>query len=122
MAPSRFGCPITSRQLEVMRLVADGVPPKDIAARLNISLHTVVSHLKNVFAALDVHSAAHAVSRLGRAGWLGWDMPSADERPFLVAYLQAFDRSGWPGPVDQRSRLIMDLALLGDRLGGRHAE
>lgn len=53
---------LTSRERDVMELVAKGLADKQIADRLGISLLTVNSHLKNIYAKLDVHSRAEAVS------------------------------------------------------------
>lgn len=47
---------ITTRQLEVMKLVALGLLNKEIADRLSISENTVANHLANIFAKLNDHS------------------------------------------------------------------
>jgi DNA-binding NarL/FixJ family response regulator len=54
---------LTERQLEVLRLVADGATNREIAARLVISEHTVARHLQNVFARLGVSSRTGAIAR-----------------------------------------------------------
>ena len=54
---------LTSRELEVLRLLAKGCTYCQVADRLGISEHTVTSHIKNVYRKLDVHSAAAAVFR-----------------------------------------------------------
>jgi DNA-binding NarL/FixJ family response regulator len=53
---------LTSRELEVLRLVAGGKSNKEIAAALVISEHTVARHVQNIFAKLDVTSRAAAVA------------------------------------------------------------
>jgi two-component system, NarL family, nitrate/nitrite response regulator NarL len=40
---------LTARELDVVRLVAEGLPNKDIAARLTITEETVKRHLTNIF-------------------------------------------------------------------------
>jgi len=51
---------LTSRELEVLRLVASGKGNKEIASALVISEHTVARHVQNIFAKLDVSSRTAA--------------------------------------------------------------
>ena len=44
------------RQLEVLRLIGQGVTNKEIAARLDISENTVKTHMRAIFEALDVRT------------------------------------------------------------------
>ena len=53
---------LSPRELEVLRLVADGRSSRDIAEVLSISRHTVRRHLENTFAKLGVNSRAAAVA------------------------------------------------------------
>lgn len=53
--------PLTSRELEVLRLLADGMRNKEVADCLRISEETVQSHLKNVFVKLGVNDRTKAV-------------------------------------------------------------
>jgi DNA-binding NarL/FixJ family response regulator len=53
--------PLTSRETEVLRLMAEGASSRDIAARLGISYATVRSHIRSMGAKLGVHSKAEAV-------------------------------------------------------------
>ncbi len=46
----------TPRQLEVLKLVAEGLPNKRICQLLNVSEHTVKSYMKCLFSELDVHN------------------------------------------------------------------
>jgi two-component system, NarL family, response regulator YdfI len=60
--------PLTSREIEVLTLLAEGVGNKTIARRLNLSEHTVKFHISTLFAKLDVSSRTEAVivgARLG---------------------------------------------------------
>ena len=50
-----------------MRLVADGLITKEIAARLGMPYATVRNHRCNAFAKLGCNTAGGAVAR-----WLGW--------------------------------------------------
>ena len=49
---------LTGRQREVIQLVAEGHPAKEIAAILNISFKTVAFHKANVMRRLGIHSTA----------------------------------------------------------------
>ena len=54
---------LTSREGDVLQLLAHGCTYEQAAARLGISVHTVTSHIKNCYRKLDVHCAAAAVMR-----------------------------------------------------------
>jgi len=41
---------LSSRELEVVRLVAEGLPNKSVASRLHVSVRTVESHVRNILA------------------------------------------------------------------------
>jgi LuxR family maltose regulon positive regulatory protein len=53
--------PLTARETEVLRLMAEGAASRDIAARLGISYATVRSHIRSLGAKLGVHSKGEAV-------------------------------------------------------------
>lgn len=55
--------PITEREREVMRLMAEGRRPADIAKQLDLSVHTVRNHLKSIFRRLGVRSRIEALAR-----------------------------------------------------------
>nr|CAA9254714.1 hypothetical protein AVDCRST_MAG63-2100 [uncultured Armatimonadetes bacterium] len=61
---------LTPREEAVLRLVADGLTDRQIAAELVISEKTVGRHLENVFAKLGVTSRAAATAVALRAGLL----------------------------------------------------
>jgi ATP/maltotriose-dependent transcriptional regulator MalT len=63
-------CELTSRELEVLRLVAAGHSDAEIAARLIVSQHTVHRHVANVRTKLRLPSRAAAVAYAARAGLL----------------------------------------------------
>ena len=54
---------LTAREIDVVRLLAEGCTYGRVAQRLGISEHTVCSHIKNLYRKLDVHTAAAAVFR-----------------------------------------------------------
>jgi DNA-binding CsgD family transcriptional regulator len=47
---------MTASELAVARLVAQGLTNREVAEQLFVSPHTVSSHLRHVFAKLDVNS------------------------------------------------------------------
>ena len=59
---------LTRRELEVLGLIADGHPNKAIAARLQISEHTVKFHVNAILEKLGAQSRTEAVTRATRAG------------------------------------------------------
>jgi DNA-binding CsgD family transcriptional regulator len=61
---------LTARELEVLRLVAQGLGDAEIAERLVLSQHTVHRHVANVRAKLRQPSRAAAVAHAARAGLL----------------------------------------------------
>jgi DNA-binding CsgD family transcriptional regulator len=61
---------LTPREVDVLRLLASGCTYWQAAARLGISPHTVVSHVKNAYRKLEVHCAAAAVMRAMQLGLL----------------------------------------------------
>jgi DNA-binding NarL/FixJ family response regulator len=61
---------LTPREFEVLRLVAEGLPNKIIAARLHISEHTVKFHVNALMGKLGAQSRTEAVVRATRLGLL----------------------------------------------------
>jgi LuxR family maltose regulon positive regulatory protein len=55
--------PLSERELEVLRLLESPLSSVDIARELYISTHTVRSHIKSIYAKLDVHNRLEAVQR-----------------------------------------------------------
>ena len=52
---------LTPREIEVLRMIAEGLGNKEIASRLRISDHTVKFHISSIFAKLGVSSRTEAV-------------------------------------------------------------
>lgn len=59
---------LTSREQEVLSLVAEGATDKEIAETLCVSLHTVKSHMRNILAKLHVGSRYEAARYARREG------------------------------------------------------
>jgi DNA-binding CsgD family transcriptional regulator len=59
---------LTPRELDVVRLLGSGCTYEQVAMRLGISPHTVVSHIKNAYRKLEVHTGAAAVMRAVQLG------------------------------------------------------
>lgn len=55
---------LTTQEKNVLSYVVEGNPKKQIASKLFISLHTVQSHYKNIYAKLQVHSQTELVSKV----------------------------------------------------------
>ena len=60
--------PLTSREREVLQLIAEGVSTKEIAARLHLSVKTVESHRAQLMIKLDLHSIAELTKYAIREG------------------------------------------------------
>ncbi|MFD3839424.1 helix-turn-helix transcriptional regulator [Streptomyces sp. NPDC058642] len=61
---------LTRRQLQVMRLLTEGLTNAEIAARLVVSVRTVDNHVRAVLDKLDAPSRRHAADRAARLGLL----------------------------------------------------
>jgi DNA-binding NarL/FixJ family response regulator len=53
---------LTAREIDVLRLIAEGNANKEIAGKLSITEETVKGHVKNILAKLGVNDRTHAVS------------------------------------------------------------
>jgi putative nucleotidyltransferase with HDIG domain len=63
-------CPLSTRELEVLRRLAEGKVYKQIAADLDLSASTVRSHLHNVYGKLGALDRAQAVLMATDQGWI----------------------------------------------------
>ena len=75
-APSRRGRVdggLTAREQEVLALVAEGLTNREIAEALVLSPNTVIRHVANIFAKLDVGSRAAAVATAAERGLMPKD-------------------------------------------------
>lgn len=63
-------CYLTPRQREVLLLIAEGLPNKKICQMLDLTEHTVKSHLKAIFTQLGVHNRTECVAQARALGLL----------------------------------------------------
>jgi len=64
------GSPLTEREIDILRLIAKGLSFNEVGDSLDISPHTVVTHVKKIYRKLAVHSRGEAVFEAGQMGLL----------------------------------------------------
>ena len=69
-SPSALAERLSAREIDVLNQIAVGYNTAEIACRLNISTHTVTSHIRRVYQKLQVHSRSAAVFEGQRHGLL----------------------------------------------------
>lgn len=62
--------PLSTREMDILRLVAKGMSFIELGEMLSISPHTVVTHVKNIYRKLAVHSRGEAVYEAKQMGLL----------------------------------------------------
>lgn len=69
-AAHALGCyePLSRRERHVLRLIAAGCSNQEIAGALLVSLNTVKTHIKRIYAKLQVHNRVSAVERARALG------------------------------------------------------
>jgi DNA-binding NarL/FixJ family response regulator len=67
---TRLSEPLTTREVEVLRLVVQGVRNSEIGQRLSISVKTVETHLTSIYGKLGVQSRAEAIALAQKQGLL----------------------------------------------------
>ena len=71
---------LSPRELEVLRLLAEGARNQQIATRLGISTGTVKTHINNVFAKTGARQRREAIAYAAAHGLLDTSTPSAPKR------------------------------------------
>ncbi len=61
---------LTASEIEIVRLIANGLTTKEIAGKRNVSHHTVTTHRKNIFRKLEVSNASELIMQAIKAGWI----------------------------------------------------
>ncbi len=74
---------LSTREMDVLREATHGLPNKEIARQLNLSVRTVHTHLGNIFAKLGVNTRTEAVLLALRRGWV--TLSERDAAPDNVA-------------------------------------
>lgn len=78
--------PLSRREMEILKYVAEGKPNKGIANTLNISEQTIKNHITSIMRKLNANDRTHAVVLAIRNGWLNVgevsDLPTAAELTF----------------------------------------
>lgn len=64
------GTQLTSSEIEIVRLIAEGMTTKEIAEKKCISFHTVNTHRKNIFRKLNVSNASELIIHAIKSGWI----------------------------------------------------
>jgi DNA-binding NarL/FixJ family response regulator len=59
---------LTGSEIDVVKLIAEGMTTKEIASRKHVSFHTIITHRKNIFRKLKVNNASELVMYAIRAG------------------------------------------------------
>jgi len=59
---------LTTREREILQLLAEGKNNKEVATLLNLSAHTVDTHRSNIFQKLNVHNSAELILYAVRKG------------------------------------------------------
>ena len=85
---------LSSREAEVLQLIAEGKANKQTAADLGISIKTVEKHRQNAMAKLDIHDTAgltryaiaEGITEIGGASSFKWDASQLAERPGLSKF------------------------------------
>jgi LuxR family maltose regulon positive regulatory protein len=65
-----YGERLSERELEVLRLIAQGATNHEIAGQLVITVGTVKSHINHILGKLDSHNRTEAVARARGLGLL----------------------------------------------------
>jgi DNA-binding NarL/FixJ family response regulator len=59
---------LTVAEIEIVKLIAEGMTTKEIALRKHVSFHTIMTHRKNIFRKVKVNNASELVMFAIRAG------------------------------------------------------
>jgi len=63
-------CPLSNRELDVLRLLAEGKVYKQIAGEMQLSVSTIRTHLHNVYGKIGAVDRAQAVLTSRDRGWI----------------------------------------------------
>jgi putative nucleotidyltransferase with HDIG domain len=63
-------CPLSARELDVLRLLSEGMVYKQIASEMDLSVSTIRTHLHNVYGKIGAVDRAQAVLTARDCGWI----------------------------------------------------
>ena len=84
---------LTAREVEVLQLMAEGLPNKQIASRLGISLHTVKFHVAQI---------------LGKLARITGRKAPTTRLPYAVAYCAGACSTAWAAMTGKPPRVPLD--------------
>lgn len=61
---------LTASEIDIVRMIANGLTTKEIASRKIISHHTVNTHRKNIFRKMGVSNSSELILQAIKAGWI----------------------------------------------------
>jgi DNA-binding NarL/FixJ family response regulator len=91
---------LTTRQEEIVRLLADGLSNKEVAGALEISVKTVEAHRTNIMRKLDLHAFSELVRYAMRQQIVRDGHQIRDEGRLLTSPLTSFPDTYLPGTVN----------------------
>ena len=62
--------PLTASEIEIVRLIADGLTTRKIASFKSISHHTVNTHRRNIFRKVEVSNVNELILHAIKSGWI----------------------------------------------------
>jgi len=68
--PSGADTPLSLRETEILRLIAEGNTNREIATRLSVSENTIKTHVARILEKLDTANRSEAVALAHARGWL----------------------------------------------------
>ena len=68
--PSSTICPLTKREMEILKMFSQGMKNKQIAEKLFISYNTVRAHRANIFKKLNANGKFDAVRIAEKNNWI----------------------------------------------------
>jgi DNA-binding NarL/FixJ family response regulator len=70
MTPQVESVPLSDRESEILKLLVAGMLKKQIAAQLDLSIHTVDTYIRRIYEKLEVNTRSDAVAVAVRKGWV----------------------------------------------------
>ena len=61
---------LSNREIEVLKLMESGLKQKQIANEIHLSVHTIDSHLRNIYKKMHVSTSAAALAKAIRGGYI----------------------------------------------------